>query len=157
MQDLLTVYPYLLPYDDVVIVNTPVDVSFNVDESPASVTWTFSYDGPCSADVTLNGTWDEGETYSASTDDQIVIYTVDTSVAGIYEIVFTVTPDTAGNPVVSDTVMVTVVELTDTTTTTTTGEPPPPPPEEPDYMFLAIGVAAVIIVGFVMLKRRSEY
>jgi hypothetical protein len=55
--------------------------------------------------------------------------------------------------------MVTVVESTDmttTTTTTTTGEPPPPP-EEPDYMFLAIGVAAVIIVGFVMLKRRSEY
>jgi hypothetical protein len=137
-----------------IVDEVPDDISFDVDESPANVEWTFSYDGACVVDVEINGVWDEGKTYSASTDDQTFIYDVDTSVEGIYEIVFIVTPGTTDNPIVSDTLSVAVGELS-TTTTTTTGVPPPP--EEPDYMFLVIGVAAVIIIGIVMLKRRNEY
>jgi hypothetical protein len=63
-------------------------------------------------------------------------------------------PDNPDYVTVTDEVVITG-SITGPTVTATTPIPPPEP--EPDYMFLAIGVAAVIIVGFVMLKRRSEY
>ena len=150
----LTVYIDPTIYDDVEIVDIPADVSFNVSESPAYIVWTFSYDGPCIVDVTLDGVWDDGRSYGASGANQTFTYVVDTSVVGTYELIFMVDPDGTDNPIVSDTVMVTIIDSIETTTTTT--EEPLPEPE-PDYMLLAIGVAAVVIVGFVMLKKRGEY
>ena len=150
-------------YDDVEIIVRPDDnVDFSIDESPAYVLWTFLYDGSCNVDVTLDGIEVDSQIYSASTTGHTFTYFVNTSITGEYEIIFTVTPDITANPSVSDTIIVTVRELTDTTTTdtgtTTTGTTTPPPDELGfDYMLLAIGAAAVVIVGFVMLKKRSEY
>jgi len=152
---ILTAYTSSEVFDDAEFVDIPVNVSFNVGESPAYLIWTFSYDGPCVVDIVLDGTWDDGKSYDASVADKIFTYIVDTSVAGTYELVFTIDPDGTANPTVSDTAMVTIVGLPDTTTTTTSETPPVEP--EIDYMFLAIGIAAVVVIGFVILKKRSEY
>jgi hypothetical protein len=149
----LTAYTSSETYSNAEIVDIPVDVSFNVSESPAYLIWTFSYDGPCIVDIALDGVWDDGQSYGASVADKMFTYVVDTSVAGTYELVFTVDPDGTDNPTVSDTVMVTIVEVT-----TTTGSTTAPEPEPDDFNYVLIGgVAAVVIVGFVILKRRNEY
>jgi len=145
-------------YDDAEFVTEPdTELNFAVGQLAAYATWKVRYDGGYTASVTVDGTEDWTESNKASTGDELIIYTVNTTVVGTQSIILTITPDVSGNPpLVSDTVMVTIAESngngdddTDTTTTTTTDttttEPPPP---EPDYLwvYLLIGVVVIAIV-----------
>jgi hypothetical protein len=152
-------------YDDVEIINSPGDnVSFVIGESPAYVEWTFMYSGLCTGSLTLDGEEVDSQDYEISSVQRVFTYIIDTSIAVDYELIFTVTPD-AGNPSVSDTVIVNVGETsttttttttTDTDTTTTTGVPPPPPPEEEmDYMLIGVIIAAVVI-GFALFSGKKK-
>lgn len=148
-------------YDDAVITIKPDDVGFNVDESPAYVEWMFAYDGPCVGSINLDGAEVDSQIYGASGVDQIFTYIIDTSIAGVYTVVFVVTPDDISNPAVSDIVMVTIAGSTTTTTTTDTTtpttRPPPLPPVGYDPFYILIGgVIVVVVLGLVMLKRRRE-
>lgn len=140
-------------YDDVVIIDSSgTNVTFDVDETLAHVSWLFSYDGPCTASLTLDGEEIDSQDYGRSGANRIYTHNVDTSVAVSYKLVLTVTPDTSANPpLVSDTVQVTVGEpstTTDTTTPTTTTEPPPP-----DYLWVYALIAIVVIAVVVKVAR----
>ena len=146
-------------YDNAVITDALDDVSFGANESLAYVSWTFDYDGPCAVDVTWDGIEVDNKTYVASDVDQTFDYLVDTSVAGTFTMVFTVTPDDADNPAVTDTAMVTVEAETptDTTTTTTTPTEAWPPPDEPELNIMLIGMcvgiaAGAILIGILLVK-----
>lgn len=155
-------------YNDAEITVRPVDVGFDTDESPAYVQWTFSYEGPCTASVTLDGTEVDSQTYAASGVDQIFGYFMDTSVAGTFEVVFTVTPDDGSSPAVSDTVSVTVAESTTTpttttdtettttdtgTTTTTTTDGDDDEILEPDYLWIYLLIGVVMIALVIKVAR----
>jgi len=164
-------------YDDAEFTEAPDDVGFGVDESPAYVSWKFDYDGPCVVDVTLDGTEVDSQTYEASSVDQIYTHLVDTSVAGTFVVEFTVTPDDYTNPVISDSVTVTIAGDTDTTTTDTTttdttttdtdttttdttttdttttdtDTEETPPTDEPVFDMVLIGMVAGIAAGVILI------
>jgi hypothetical protein len=140
-------------YDDAEITVRPDDVGFGHDESGTYVQWGFSYDGPCTAYVALDGAEVDSQTYEASGADQTFTYLIDTSVAGTFEVVFTVVPDDGGSPSIADTVMVTIAEPTvptDTTTTDTTATDTgttttEPQPDEWEYLWVWVVIAVVAI------------
>lgn len=156
-------------YDDAEFVTEPAtQLNYTVGQLAAYATWKVHYDGAYTASVTVDGTEDWTESNIASTGDELIIYTVNTTVAGTQSIVLTITPDVADNPpLVSDTVTVTIAgdgnddtdttttttTTTDTTTTTPTTTTEPPPPEELEYLWVYLLIAIVVIAVVVKVAK----
>lgn len=142
------------------------------------LTWAVEYEASAVVEFYLNGILVETATHIGSVGAVEYKYSFSSGIVGVFEVEFKFIPDSALVSEITDVAIITVstdtttdtdttttdTTTTDTTTTdtttdtdtTTTGAIPPVEPGI-DYMLLAIGAAAVVIVGFVMLKKRSEY
>jgi len=154
-------------YTDAVITGKPSDATLDAGDV-STLTWKFTYNGPCDAFVTRNGVEVQQLAYGVSTGERVFNHLVDTTVPGTYTLVFNVVPDASVNPWISDTVIVTIAgtqttttttptttptttDTSGTTTTTTSGDEPEPY----DYSYLIIFGVGVVIVVFILTRRRG--
>lgn len=149
-------------YLDAEFTEFPEDANYTVDEVSAYATWHFSYDGAYTAVVKVDGAEDYNRHFDAGSGDDLVMYTIDTSVPGTYTVVLTVTPDSTENSQISDTVIVDIVAPTttttdtDTTTTTTTTTGTTTDDETPvDYSIPVLAVGAAMLILIVIAWRRK--
>lgn len=105
-------------YDDVEITQYP-ETSFEVGET-ATLVWRFTYEGGCTAKISVNGVVMDTRNYDPSPVEHMFSYLINTDSAKSYSIVFTITPNVDSNPVVTDSKTILVVAPPPTTTTTTT-------------------------------------
>lgn len=156
----------------------PELISRQADESVLAgvsirLEWIIEYNMPGTVEFYLDGTLVKTADHSGIDPIMTYEYIFTSVVIDDFAVEFRFIPDDTVVALISDEAVITVYAESDTTTTTTTDTTTtnttttdtstttttttPLLEPEPDYMFLVIGVVAVIIVGFVMLKKRSEY
>jgi hypothetical protein len=129
------------------------------------LTWEIEYNRPGVVEFYLDGTLVKTVDHSGIDPIMIYDYIFTSVVIDDFVVEFKFIPDSAAVALISDEAVITVYAESDTTPTTdtnttttdtTTGVTPPVEPA-PDYTLFIVGVIAVVIVGFVILKKRSEY
>jgi hypothetical protein len=131
-------------------INHPEDVAYTEGQVGNSVTWQASDDNPTAYEVVRDSVIIKAGQWNSSS-EQIVV-SVDRLVPGVYEHVLFVFD--VGGHVMSDPVLVTVIQAASTTTTTTAG---PATPAEFPMTLVAVAVSvtsvAFAVIAIVMARK----
>jgi hypothetical protein len=154
------------PTYDPPVIDSLADMTASVGET-VSLTWWYTYSGPASVVVTLDGETVRNTTNTLTPGEQPISASRYFDEVGVHEFVLTITPDT-GVDITTDSVTVTVEDETPTTTTktdtttetgtatetpttTTTDEEPP---SDADYTLLGVGAIGAVLILILLIRRR---
>lgn len=154
------VYSSEEPTYDPPVIDAVADKNVSVGTS-VSITWWYTYVGPADVVVTQDGEVIRETRNTLTTGKQPISASKTFDVAGSYDFILTITPD-SGTDVSTDSVTVTVEEERSTTTptttpTTTTGtattDEDEPPVSYIPISFIAAAAGAILIIMFVRRRR----
>jgi len=149
----LTVGEPSVIYEDPVIIDGPDDQDFLID-STIVLEWGYTFELAAVLTLYIDNVVIETEDYAGYATEQLYTYSFTPEDEADYTVKFELVPVNPAYITVIDEVVITGTLTTPTTTTRPTTEPPP---LMPDYMLLGVGIVAVVIIGFIIKKKRSEY